>query len=552
MASKRALKLMNTRWVLGNGSRIRFLDDVWFGELPIRETASYALQEPSPSVREVRNHGIIRLLLQKIWHHRFSRRASIFSWLILHRAVPVDDRIAECGVPLPSRCSCCRSPQVEDLNHLFVFSDLAKDLWQWFSPFLQAGIDTNMNISIRLWDIISSCSIANPHGFISIYSTMLIIWEIWKIRCKMKFDQVACSSIKLRQNIHNLVNITLDKLVFKSSATAHQLHLIREFGFSAQFPVKVVKLVRWNPPLHGLLLNVDGASKGNPGPCGGGGIIRDSTATMRLAFSHFYGVGSSLLAEVRAMCDGVQMALGKGFGLAEISTDSMTLVDSFQSGTPPSWECSRWWWTVYYFLQQSQVPVKHVYREANQTGDALANLACNFRGQGHKQIVTPPKFELRILLSASPMPACRLSLENILPPYGAEARWQNPPKIRKPLAAFVGALQHELRPRNQPQIASEKAPGHARCPGEWSKKKQQRTKEQWRAQGDSSAHSGAAAAHNAQANSSVPERKQQHKHPRPFCSSQQECPFQFAALQKKKKTKHRFVSLPKNAKTPKP
>ncbi|MQM05873.1 hypothetical protein Taro_038686 [Colocasia esculenta] len=125
--------MQNTRWVLGNGSRIRFLDDVWFGELPIRETASYALQEPSPSVREV-----------------------------------------------PS-----------------------------------AGLDTNMNISIRLWDIISSCSIANPH----------------------------------------------DKLVFKSSATDHQLHLIREFGFSAQFPIKVVKLVRWNPPLHGLLLNVDGASK---------------------------------------------------------------------------------------------------------------------------------------------------------------------------------------------------------------------------------------------------------------------------------------------------
>ncbi|MQL90499.1 hypothetical protein Taro_023090 [Colocasia esculenta] len=391
--------MQNTRWVLGNGSRIRFLDDVWFGELPIRETASYALQEPSPSVREVftdlnhllrhpipqdvtqlhlfphedlcvwapnsqgkftirsayeqvRTHGIIRQPLQKIWHHHFSRRASIFSWLILHRAVPVDDRIAECGVLLPSRCSCCRSPQVEDLNHLFVFSDLTKDLWQWISPFLQAGLDTNMNISIRLWDIITSCSIANPHCFISIYSTMLIIWEIWKIRCKMKFDQVACSRIKLCQNIHSLVNIALDKLVFKSSATAHQLHLIREFGFSAQFPVKVVKLVRWNPPLHGLLLNVDGASKGNPGPCGGGGIIWDSTATMRLAFSHFYGVGSSLLAEVRAMCDGVQMALEKGFDLAEISTDSMTLVNSFQSGTPPSWECSRWWWTVYYFLQQ--------------------------------------------------------------------------------------------------------------------------------------------------------------------------------------------------------
>ncbi|CAA6659589.1 unnamed protein product [Spirodela intermedia] len=38
-----------------------------------------------------------------------------------------------------------------------------------------------------------------------------------------------------------------------------------------------IRSVRWTPPRVGQWkLNVDGASQGNPGPSGGGGILRDS------------------------------------------------------------------------------------------------------------------------------------------------------------------------------------------------------------------------------------------------------------------------------------
>ncbi|MQM17706.1 hypothetical protein Taro_050682 [Colocasia esculenta] len=178
----------NTRWFLGNGDSIKFLDDVWFGEKPLRETVSYELQESSPSVKEV-----------------------------------------------------------------------------------------------------------------------------------------ACSTFVIRHHIHYLVNVALDNLVFKDSATAQQMEMIKDFGFSYLPRVKMVKMVRWIPPLHGPLLNVDGASKGNPGPCGGGGIVRSTAGTVLFAFSHFYGAGTSLLAECRAMCDRVLMALEKGVHLPQISTDSLVL-----------------------------------------------------------------------------------------------------------------------------------------------------------------------------------------------------------------------------------
>ncbi|MQL74981.1 hypothetical protein Taro_007355 [Colocasia esculenta] len=93
---------------------------------------------------------------------------------------------------------------------------------------------------------------------------------------------------------------------------------------------KRMKLVRWIPPLVDFCLNVDGASKGNPGLCGGGGCIRDKHGTILLAFANFYGVGSSIIAETRALCDGLRLAYFLGIRLSAIYSDSSTLVQSIQ------------------------------------------------------------------------------------------------------------------------------------------------------------------------------------------------------------------------------
>ncbi|KAM3342700.1 hypothetical protein P3S68_027666 [Capsicum galapagoense] len=67
-------------------------------------------------------------------------------------------------------------------------------------------------------------------------------------------------------------------------------------------PVIHYQAIFWHQPNHWWVkLNVDGCSKGNPGPTGGGGIIRDHVGVMISAFAEFYGECCNNLAEAKAM-----------------------------------------------------------------------------------------------------------------------------------------------------------------------------------------------------------------------------------------------------------
>ncbi|MQL99615.1 hypothetical protein Taro_032342 [Colocasia esculenta] len=410
--------------IIGDGKMVNFLNHVWIGQGPLSELLSSPYTGPPLTVREVvenanhpvqslipcanilqhiklmdhedccvwtanpggsfttssayhiiSSHGVERKPLVRLWHHNFYKRASLFYWKLLYRAIPVDSRISDQGIALVSRCSCCTVHCSEDLNHLFISSDLAHSLWGWVTPILDLNVSTYANITTRLWQNLSQCNPATPAGFISLYASTLVIWEIWRARCRMRFDGERPSISRITQNIRYMINSSLNMQMFKNPSSERYLRDVHCFSINLKIKEKSFKLVRWILPDTGLVLNVDGASKGNPGISGGGGCIRDSSGNFLFAFAHYYGFGSSLVAEVRALCDGLRMAAEYGFPLSLIYSDSVTLVTSISTNKPPSWECLRWWRVASSYIQASNVKVVHSYRQVNQVADALASVA---------------------------------------------------------------------------------------------------------------------------------------------------------------------------------
>ncbi|MQM11611.1 hypothetical protein Taro_044519 [Colocasia esculenta] len=106
---------------------------------------------------------------------------------------------------------------------------------------------------------------------------------------------------------------------------------------------KPPKIVRWNPPFSNYNINVDGACKGNLGICGGGGCFRNTRGDFVCGFAFLYGSGSSLLAETRALHDGLRLALERNLNVSIVYSDSATLVRAISMGRLPHWVVFPWW-----------------------------------------------------------------------------------------------------------------------------------------------------------------------------------------------------------------
>ena len=72
---------------------------------------------------------------------------------------------------------------------------------------------------------------------------------------------------------------------------------------------------------------MDGASLGNPGKAGGGGLIRDSKRRWVRGFLSSVGHATSVIAELWALRDGLELVAQLGIGCLEVELDAKIIVE---------------------------------------------------------------------------------------------------------------------------------------------------------------------------------------------------------------------------------
>lgn len=203
------------------------------------------------------------------------------------------------------------------------------------------------------------------------------LWEVWCERKRRKYEGKRGAPKYIYYKIIHSVRCT----TFPACHSSGDLSILSSLRHASFVPAltKRVKpiVVRWSlPPVGGFKLNVDGASKGNPGHEGGGRLIRDHKGSIILAFSHFYGQCFSLVAEARAMLDGLRYASCYGIGLHSVKSDSETLVKIIKEDYSCPWRLLPFIKDLRSLIRNLNSAVVHIYREGNQAVDGLANLAC--------------------------------------------------------------------------------------------------------------------------------------------------------------------------------
>lgn len=235
-----------------------------------------------------------------------------------------------CG---PSRCPMCNKEE-ETMNHLFNTCESKNLMWNWAENTLQQTDRTRESIygTIKNWR--GNFSSNKRVNIIWKIVPGLITWIIWKERNMRVFlnetRDINHSIEIIIQNIRQLVHVK-SKVDQDNKASNWDLQILKSFNLDNGTCVATVNRQReisttlsiWkHPPLGFLKLNFYGASGGNPGMAGIGGIIRNSEGKIWHIYNRALGEGTNNEMEFAAMEQGLRILRNLQAGTAVVEGDS--------------------------------------------------------------------------------------------------------------------------------------------------------------------------------------------------------------------------------------
>jgi ribonuclease HI len=131
-----------------------------------------------------------------------------------------------------------------------------------------------------------------------------------------------------------------------------------------------------------LVLHVDGASRGNPGPAGIGVVIADDKGKTVKTVYRYLGESTNNIAEYNALICGLEEALALAAGDIVVNIDSELVARQMNGeyrvkdeGIKPLFEKA-----LGMLKNFKSFEIRHVDRSRNKEADKLANKAINLSG----------------------------------------------------------------------------------------------------------------------------------------------------------------------------
>ena len=295
-----------------------------------------------------------------LWQPFSSPRVLFFLWQCYHDSVPVKCTLAHRGITISTQCPRCSCPN-ESLIHTLRDCPDSTYFWNKLSPPLVCH--PSFSSSFSDW-LAFNCKHTSLHHSSHIKWQTVFAFGLW--------------SLWLRRN-----QFIFNPNVPFPDAVANTIYLALEFfslwGGGGKSKVSTPLQVKWLlPPSGWAKLNTDGSSFGNPGPAGGGGVIRDSLGTWIQGFSRSIGFATSVQTELRALLDGLLMAIELDIQYLEIEMDSLVAIDLILDNKSTNVFLSSMVHDCRSLMDKFvRFSLRHVYREANGCADLLAKSGCD-------------------------------------------------------------------------------------------------------------------------------------------------------------------------------
>jgi ribonuclease HI len=149
------------------------------------------------------------------------------------------------------------------------------------------------------------------------------------------------------------------------------------------------------PAVAAYRANIDGGSRGNPGPASYGVVIRDGRGEIVAKLKKYIGRMTNNVAEYYGLIAALDYAQAHGVRALRIESDSELLVKQMRGQYKVKSEDLRPLFERAKKMSQGfdSFRIEHVYREQNREADALANEALDETEGGKPKTPATPKSE---------------------------------------------------------------------------------------------------------------------------------------------------------------
>ncbi|CAN1800039.1 Putative ribonuclease H protein At1g65750 [Linum perenne] len=293
------------------------------------------------------------------WRWRGPNRIKHFIWLACHDRILTNEERHRRHLTNQVVCPRC-SIHSESLSHVIRDCDFALQVWEDVLPSVVSSRDRQLPFNQWWCGKLADTSTSTQVG--------VTAWIIWKARNNLVFEDIKDSVETTAHKCRFWINLIL------TSWKTNQL------GREAPGLARQALLVAWRPGDEGWsTLNTDGSRYHSNRSTAIGGVLRDSDGRFARAFCANIGDCSITKGELRAIIEGMKMAWDLGVARLHVQTDSSTAVSALLSTAEPTHQhflllleyqelISRPW----------QIKLFHVFREANQAADYMANLGHSF------------------------------------------------------------------------------------------------------------------------------------------------------------------------------
>ncbi|XP_070011148.1 uncharacterized protein [Nicotiana sylvestris] len=209
------------------------------------------------------------------------------------------------------------------------------------------------------------------HSFVLQCVPSIICWELWKQRCAAKYEGSYASVQSLLDRVQSLI-IMLLKVHYKGIKWQDDWVKICRFLEGFKPPMKALKVMWSLPPSDRLELNTDGSSNVMKRVVGIGGIVRDSSGKLVMAYAKALHFCTNNTAETQAALFGIEWITFNRIHNVILEMDSLLIVNILNGSSSPFLEIHDDILKIKKSIQSHRIEVQHCYRKGNSVADTLS------------------------------------------------------------------------------------------------------------------------------------------------------------------------------------